>query len=58
MINSDKVLEYAKEKVNGGTPYAFAFGMAWASLSKTAQKELTKYAEQQLALIKAERGEN
>jgi hypothetical protein len=58
MISSDKVLEYAKEQVNGGSPYAFAFGMAWASLSKTAQKELTKYAERQLANIKAERGEN
>jgi hypothetical protein len=57
-MDSDKVLEYAKEQVGGGSPYAFAFGMAWASLSKTAQKELTKYAERQLALIKAERGES
>jgi hypothetical protein len=57
-MDSNKVLEYAKEQVNGGSPYAFAFGMAWASLSKTAQKELTKYAERQLALIKAERGES
>jgi len=57
-MDSNKVLEYAKEQVGGGSRYAFAFGMAWASLSKTAQKELTKYAERQLALIKAERGES
>jgi hypothetical protein len=60
-MNSDIMIEYAKERVGTGpysSPYAFAFGMVWTFLSDKQQKEIIEYAEQKLAEIKAERGEN
>ncbi len=61
MVNSDIMIEYARERVGTGpyaSPYAFAFGMVWTSLTEAQQKDLVAYAEQKLAEIKAERGEN
>jgi hypothetical protein len=60
-MNSDIMIEYAKERVGTGpysSPYAFAFGMVWTSLTEKQQKELIKYAEQKLAEIKAEKAGN
>jgi len=57
-MSSDSFMEYAKERVNGGNAYAFAFGMVWTSLTEAQRKDLIQYAEKKLAEIKAERGEN
>jgi len=57
-VNSDKLIEYAKERVGSGpysSPYAFAFGMVWTSLNKEKQQELIEYAERKLAEIQAEK---
>jgi hypothetical protein len=60
-MNSDKMIEYAKERVGSGpysSPYAFAFGMVWTSLTTAKQQELIEYAERKLAEIKAEKESN
>jgi hypothetical protein len=60
-MNSDKMVEYAKERVGDGpysNPYAFAFGMVWTSLTEKQQKEIIEYAEQRLAEIQAEKAGN
>jgi hypothetical protein len=60
-MNSDKLIEYAKERVGSGpysSPYAFAFGMVWTSLTKAKQQELIEYAERKLAEIQAEKESN
>jgi len=60
-MNSDKLIEYAKERVGSGpysSPYAFAFGMVWTSLTEAQRKDLTEYAEKKLAEIQAEKAGN
>jgi hypothetical protein len=57
-MNDSKFLEFARERVGGSSPYAFAFGMVWTSLTEAQRKELTEYAEQKLAEIKAEKAGN
>jgi hypothetical protein len=60
-MNSDIMIEYARERVGSGpysSPYAFAFGMVWTSLTEKQQKELIEYAEKKLAEIQAEKESN
>ncbi len=60
-MSDKKLLEYARERVGSGpysSPYAFAFGMVWSSLTEAQRKELNEYAEQKLAEIQAERAGN
>jgi hypothetical protein len=61
-MSSDKlIIEYAKKRVGDGpysSPYAFAFGLVWTSLSKAKQQELIEYAERKLAEIQAEEESN
>jgi hypothetical protein len=57
-MSDEKFLEFARERMGNSSPYAFAFGMVWTSLTEAQRKELTKYAEQKLAEIKAEKAGN
>jgi hypothetical protein len=57
-MSDEKFLEYARERVGGSSPYAFAFGMVWTSLTEAQRKDLNEYAEQKLAEIQAEKENN
>lgn len=57
-MSDKKFLEYARERVGGSSPYAFAFGMVWSSLTEAQRKDLNEYAEQKLAEIQAEKAGN
>jgi|Laugresu1bdmlbsd_1035121.scaffolds.fasta_scaffold05556_8 hypothetical protein len=57
-MDSEKLLEYAKARVEGGSPYAFAFGIVWTWMNKSQQQEIIEYAEKKMLELQAEKESN
>lgn len=55
MESTTTILKYAETQSLSKDGYSYAFGMAWASLSNTAQKKLIKYCEEELKKLEEQK---
>jgi hypothetical protein len=55
MESTTTILKYSETQSLSNNGYAYAFGMAWASLSKTAQKKLIRYCEEELKKLEEQK---